>query len=406
MGTIGDDPKLRAQLEKARSRSRLPSASGITRKLALSLIESCRQGTAPIRGARVLSVGREDLIHSMNNDLVSVARRGSHLRVINGDFGIGKTLTLRVLQEHAHAEGFATSFITLSPRECPMFDLASIYRHVVNGIRVGDCLERPALEYILDDWAHKVVNDPNRETITRYLKEQIEIPKHMIPWGIRDLDNNFKTVLTHYFMGVWLGSREKMDLSLRWLKGETTVSQARCLGANCNLTPQIALSMMGNLTKMLRFVGVKGLVIVLDEADAIPSLPNAVLREQAYGNLLGLSRAASSTPHSYFVYATTPAFFSGVPTGFDDALKDVCTLEPMDSRELFELAQVIRELHFQAYEWQNDIISKSSLKWFVNRCLSRSIDTPRAFVRNLTMALDVCEEHRGLSLDQVPRTLS
>jgi len=392
MGRIGDDPRLKAVLEKARSRPRLPSASDIPREMALTLVESCRQGTAPIQGSLVLAVGREGLINSIKHDLIHVASRGSCLRVINGVFGMGKTITLRVLQEYAHREGFATSFLTLSSRECPMYDLSSIYRHIVRGIRVADCVDRPALEQILETWVKKVKEDAPRQ--------------RLVPWAFSELDAHFKGALAQYYEGVRFARPEKIDLALRWLRGETTVTEARHLGINSNISPENALGMLGNLTRMLRFIGVKGLVTLLDEADAIPSLPSAARREEAYANLFSLARAASSTPYSYFVYATTPAFFNGIPPGFDDALKNVTNLEQLKSNKLIELAQEVRDLHFQAYEWQRGDLRRASLRRFVETCLSGSINTPRAFVRTLVAALDICEENKGLTLDQVALVLS
>ncbi len=392
MSRIGDNPKLKAVLDKARSRPKLPCASDVPRGTALALVESCRQGTAPIQGALVLAVGREDLIDSMKHDLSHVAGRGSCLRVINGVFGMGKTLTLRVLQEYAHTEGFATSFLTLSSRECPMDDLPAIYRHIVKGIRVAGCLDRPALEHILEDWARKVKEDAMR--------------RRLIPWALGELDTCFKGALTQYYEGVQFGKPEKTDLALRWFRGETTVIDARRLGLDSNVSSENALEMLGNLTRMLRFTGVKGLVTLLDESDAIPSLPSAARREAAYANLLSLARAASSTPYSYFVYATTPAFFDSIPPGFNEALKNVTTLKQLTNRELTELAQEIRDLHFQAHGWRSDDLGESSLRRFVRTCMSNSIETPRAFVRTLVAALDVCEEKRELTLDHVVRVLS
>jgi len=370
----------------------LPSASDISREAALALIESCRQGIAPVQRALVLAVGREDLISCMKHDLTHVASHGSCLRVINGVFGIGKTFTLRVLQEYAHTEGFATSFLTLSSRECPMDDLTAIYRHVVRGIRVADCLDRPALEHLLEAWAKEV--------------KEYMVQHRLVPRGLSKLDTSFKVALTQYYEGVHFGRPEKADLALRWLRGETTMIDAKRLGTNYTISSVNALIMLGNLTRMLRFIGIKGLVILLDEVDAIPSLSSAAKKEAAYTNLLSLACATSNTPYSYFVYVTTPAFFEEVPLGFDDALKNVITLGQLTSTTLAELAEKIRDLHFQAYGWQRGDLGTSSIKRFVHTCISSSIETPRAFVRTLVAALDICEENKGLTLDKVVRALS
>lgn len=391
MGTIGDDPKLRALLQRAQRRPKLPSANDISKEMALALVESYRQGTAPIQGALILAIGREDLFDSMKQDLIPVAKGSSCLRVVNGIFGMGKSFTLRVLQEYAHREGFATSFLTLSSRECPMDNLKSIYRHVIKGLRTASCIDRPALEDILENWALKV-----KEYVARH---------SIAPWILTDLDSNVKNVLTQYFEGVHLAGLQKADMALRWLQGETSIVDAKHLGMSTNISTENALKMLGNLTRMLRFIGLKGLVILLDEADAIPSLPSAIRREEAYKNLYSLATTARSTPYSYFVYATTPAFFKSMPYGSDKALGNVTELYQLESKELIELAEEVRDLHFKAYDWGRNDFGKSSIRFFVRRCMSSSANTPRDFVRALVVTFDVCQEDEEVTLEHAASLL-
>lgn len=110
---------------------------------------------------------------SAQQDLILVANGSSCLRVVNGIFGMGKSFTLRVLQEYAHKEEFATSFLTLSSRECPMDNLKSMYRHIIKGFRTAGCIDRPALEDVLESWALEV-----KEYVARH---------SLAPWAVSDL---------------------------------------------------------------------------------------------------------------------------------------------------------------------------------------------------------------------------
>jgi len=392
MRRVGDDPRLKQALDRARTRPRLPSADEVDRKTALALIESCRQGTAPTEGALTLAVGREDLLSSMRTDLVHVTGQSSRLRVINGEFGMGKTLTLRLLQEFAHGEGCATSFVVLSSRECPMYDLGAVYRHIVRSIRVAECVDRPALEYILENWAVEVRESAVKGTLR--------------PWAMGSLDRDFKTALTQYYEGVHFRHPQKADIALRWFQSHTTASDNSRLRLSSSITGENALKMLGNFTLMLRFMGLKGMCILLDETDAISDLPDDAVRETAYANLLSLARAAATTPYSYFVYATTPGFLNGVPAGYDGALGEVTQLEQLRSRDLIELSEEIRDLHFRAYDWCRDDLNSACLRRFVLEFTSTSVRTPRAFVRTLVAALDACEENEELTLHQIMRRLS
>lgn len=388
---IGDDPRLKAVLKQAQERPALPGARGVSDELALQIVESCRQGSAPTQGSLVLAVGREALLTSMRHDLGVVANCDSRLRVIHGALGMGKTLTLRVLQEYAHQEGFATSFLTLGPAECPMDDLTAVYRQIVKGIRVCGCSDRPALEHVLVSWAHAVKTHAVSEA--------------QAPGILKTLDRDFLRALTEYYEGIRRARPAQSDLWLRWLSGELRSAEARRLGVGAVLSEHNALSRLGHLTRMLRFVGVKGLVILLDEADSIRALPNARRQAQAYANLIGLARSASTAPYTYFAYATTPAFLESIPAGSDDAITNLTTLCRLTFKELVELTQIILELHFKAYGWQTRSTGKQVIRDFVKGCVRARRDTPRAFVRTLIGALDICEEDEMRTLDRMREVL-
>ncbi|MFC2051277.1 BREX system ATP-binding domain-containing protein [Chloroflexota bacterium] len=385
--TIGDNPKLKAILERAKHRPILPNSTNASREVALELIESCRQGTAPIRGALLLSIGRDDLIGQIREDLLYIAKGDSRLRIICGVFGIGKTFLLRVLQEFAHSDGFATSFLTLSPRECPLYDIQSVYRNVVKGIRTVDCTDKPALEDILEHWAIDIRNG--------------QTGRNLIPNVMYDLSLGYKTVLTEYYNAINSNKPGTTTLALRWIQGETSIREAKQLGASTNLSNTNALAMLGNLTKMLRFIGSRGLVILLDEVDSITTLEREQQKADAIKNLLNLTDATRSTPNSYFVYATTPAFIGEASSDYDDSLKHISTLKQLSHTELIELGKEIRDLHFRAYSWERKDITSSSIRDFVRRHTLNSLSTPRSFVRTLVAALDICEEHDEIRFNQI-----
>jgi len=304
---------------------------------------------------------------------------------------MGKSFTLRVLQEYAHKEEFATSFLTLSSRECPMDSLETVYRHVIKGLRTASCIDRPALEDVLENWALEV-----KEYAMRHSSA---------PWILTDLDANVKNALTQYFEGVHFAMPQKAAMALRWLQGETTMTDARRLGMSTNISTENALKMLGNLTRMLRFMGLKGLVTLLDEVDAITTLPSAVRRENAYKNLYSMATATRSTPYSYFVYATTPAFLQSIPYGFNKALGNVTELQQLASNDLTELAEEVRDLHFKAYDWGRNDFSRSSMRLFMRKCVSASANTPRDVIRALVATLDVCQENRELTLEHAASLL-
>ena len=327
------------------------------------------------------------MFRSMKDELAYVGSSGSCLRVISGAFGTGKSFSLRALQEYAHKQGFATSFLTLSSRECPMYDLKTVYRHIVKGIRVSHCHDRPAFEEMLRGWLQRL--------------QPATIRRKLSPSADNGVDQHFKRALLQYYEGIQSVMPERSDLALRWLCGETTLREARRLGIAFNTSSQDAPTMMRNLTRLVRLLGWQGLAILVDEADAIPVLPTPAKREAAYANLRTLAKAASTTPHSCFAYAATMAFFDTTPEGFNGSLDDVVELDRLKGNDLSRLARGIRDMHFQAHQWNNPDFDEPTLRRFVSKCTRNSVRTPRDFVITMVTALDNCQENDGLTLDEV-----
>jgi len=334
----------------------------------------------------------------MRGELDSVSAGGSALRLLNGDYGMGKTLTLRVLQDYAFQQGFATSLVTLSPRECPLYDLRVVYQHIVKGIRINECRDIPALERGLESWARRVKADVQNGGTA--------------PWSFWKLDLPFKEALTIYFEAVFHDKFVPAEKALSWIHGDVGSSRdARQIGVSEAITSANALQMLGNLTRMIRQLGLRGLVILLDEAETIPSVCGISRRTEAYNNLGKLSNAAGSTPFSYFVYATTPLFFeyladSGVSTAIPN--RKITTLRNLSHSEFVELALLIKGLYLQAYGWKGDRrIGDSKLQTLVSACLARFKDsvTPRLVVRTVVKSLDLCHENPGLSFQDIVKAL-
>jgi len=396
---LGDLPAFRDKLAKVRTTIELQESIKLDDRLAETIIEALRAGTAPMRGALLLLVGREDIVDCIRRELDLVFAGKSALRLLNGKVGMGKTLMLRVLQDYAFQQNFATSFVTLTPRECPLYDLRSVYQHIVKGIRVDQCRDESALEWILKSWADNVRRDV--------------LSGANPPWSFWKLSLHFKQALTIYFSAT---SRHDFTLAQRALSlihGDiTTVRDAKQLGMPQLVTSDNALEMLGNLTRMIRELGVKGLVILLDEAEEIPSVSGGERRLQTYSNLEKLSNAASSTPYSYFVYATTPLFFKHLaecdPGSSLTRCQTVTSLQNLSASGFVGLALLIKGIYLQAYNWQGDQRTRDAkLRIVVSACLAAYKDrvTPRVIVRAVVEVLDLCYEDPQLSLEEIVAAL-
>ena len=384
----------RAILEEVKSTAKLLSVTPEEKQFAGRIISSLRQGVAPTEGVLRFSVGRESILHLIKQDLNFVGNGNSRLRFVNGIYGSGKTHILKILQEYAYSRNFAASFITLTARECPMYDLGIVYQHIVKGIRVSKFRHSPALQYILEEWFLRI-KSLGLDKEERILQE------------LRKLSFDFQIALTRYRNEANRNNWQGVELVLRWLQGEIkTKREARYLGIKNYACEETALDMLGNITQMLCFLGYNGLVILLDEAEAIPSLSRILQRKQAYENLERLMGCSKKTPNSYFVYSTTPYFFNEAENeiGVTKDGKKVIELYPLPESDLNKLAIEIRNLHWQAYAWKNiSRVDNENLGKLVTNFISQqnSEISARNFVRTLVSALDICQEHSKMALSQV-----
>jgi len=398
MPRLGDIEHIRNTLKKITERISDQEAAGLNEKTAQVIVDALRFGTAPINGAALLAVGREQLIKIIHQDLDRASTGKSSLRILNGHIGMGKTLTLRILQDYAFRLGFATSFVTLTSRECPLHDMGAVYQHIVKGLRVNDCRDRAAVEWILENWANRVRDDVRRTSIA--------------PWSFWELSSPFKEVLSIYFEAVFHNYFVRAEKALSWINGDMrAIQDARKMGVHTVITSDNALEMLGNTTRMIRELGLRGLLILLDEAETIPSICTVARSSQAIRNLDMLAGASSRTPYSYFVYATTPYFLEYVDnTGIRMNILHgrLITLENLSDSELVELALKIKGIHLLAYGWQGDSRTKdANLKKLVFACLGQQkvSVTPRLIVRSVVKCMDLFYDSPELSFNEIMNSL-
>ena len=398
MPRLGDIEHIRNTLKKVAERISDQEAAGLNEKMAQAIVDALRFGTAPINGAALLVVGREQLIKIIRQDLDRASVGKSSLRILNGHIGMGKTLTLRILQDYAFRSGFAASFVTLTSRECPLYDMRAVYQHIVKGLRVNDCRDRAALEWILENWANRVRDDVRR--------------KSTAPWSFWELSLPFKEVLAIYFEAVFHNTFRRAEKALSWINGDMrAIQDARKMGVHTVITSDNALEMLGNTTRMIRELGLRGLVILLDEAETIPSICTVARSNQAICNLDMLAGASGRTPYSYFVYATTPYFLEYVGNAgirMNILHERLITLENLNGSELVELALKIKEIYLYAYGWQGDSrIKDANLKRLVHACLSQQTVnvTPRLIVRSVVKCMDLCYDSPEVSFNEIMNSL-
>ncbi len=107
------------------------------------------------------------------------------------------------------------------------------------------------------------------------------------------------------------------------------------IGVWLPLSAEEILDGLGQIARIFRLSGLKGLVIALDEAEAIPSIGGSGVNS-GYANLGALIEAAQRVHEIYVIYATTPTFFDDARRHAQAIARNVSSGTRMDLAPLTE----------------------------------------------------------------------
>lgn len=368
---------------------------------AQRVITSLRVGTIPARQLRQFTVGRRDLLGSLAEDLEFVSAGGSKVRLLAASYGGGKTHLLTLLREEALAGRFLVSYVELHSREAPFDKFEIIYSILMRGLQSATSVS--GVEEVLDGWtrANRLYDVGSLEAALASLTSS------------PDLRGAIKTYVT-YSEGSSELHLELRDAALSWLFGaRLPAALARRVGVRAPITITNVSDVLRSFLGLTRAAGFPGVVLLLDEAEAVTSLERSQRRNDANQNLRKLLDNAESNEGFLVVFATTPRFLDDsergarsypalwdrirpilrYPGGAAETRGTVVRLQPLGADDLAELATRVFVVYVRAYGWnEGSGIDGAVVAKYVKRFLrSRSPDSVRAFIRGWVTILDSVE---------------
>ena len=213
----------------------------------------------------------------------------------------------------------------------------------------------------------------------------------------------------------------RMQGIVAWLQGYRITSElSKATGIHSNISIGNVSEILGSFLRFVRASGYAGLVLLLDEAEAITSLAQSRKREEANQNIRKLLDNADEHSGLYVLFATTPKFLTDLNNGAQSypalwtRIKDVIggglqqlssrstvmTLPPFEQGALEDLASRIVDTHSRAYKWNaSGYCNQARVRKYVSVFLQggdrRMV---RSFIRSLVYILDVAEERRDISV--------
>lgn len=256
-------------------------------------VRALRAGSVPDEGIQHLTVGAQDLVAAINKSLTSLSRKTAPAPLfLNGEWGTGKTHSIRLVRALALQEGFATMEGVLNARTCPPNYPQRMLPFMSRNIALGE--ERGI-----------------RSVICSLLRDDKQAGLALATVGDRtqaDISQAASTLRALYSRGetALLGT----SASWRILTG-TDIAHS-----DYGYRRTKALLRLHWTTAFVRSLGVKGTVLLFDELETIDQLWNRRSRANAYETLGGFLDA----PDTWCVFGITERFLRVVR---EDARSDL-----------------------------------------------------------------------------------
>lgn len=120
------------------------------RHRALGLLEALRLGVVPHGQTSQYTVGREAELQAVLSMLDPTPGPSGRVRIVEGDYGTGKTHLLECIRDVALGRGFAVAAVTLDGREVTPAHPRRIYRRLVRSLRLPGQREVGGLRPLFD----------------------------------------------------------------------------------------------------------------------------------------------------------------------------------------------------------------------------------------------------------------
>lgn len=383
----------------------LDNLSSLSEFDAQRIIDSLRVGTVPTDQLKTLTVGRDDILTALRDDLDFIAAGGSKVRLISASYGGGKTHLLGLLSHAALNSNFLVSHVQLHAREAPFDQFEVIFSVLMQGLRSAS--SSAGIEDVLNLWIKKnrfyeaadleaalslVTSSPDMKAALRaYVTYSEAQTEHHI---------ELKTAVVSWLSGTKLPAAIRTRIGVRNPVSITTVSEV-----------------LRSFLLVAREAGYSGVVFLLDEAEAVTTLERTQRRNDANQNLRKLLDNADNNQGLFVVFATTPRFLNDEKKGamsyaalwdrirpvlrgskFTQVRGPVIPLPPLSNAEFKELASRILQVYSKAYGWNGPADgAQSVIPTYVDVFSSSKTEgSVRGFLRAWIAVLDNIEPTTAL----------
>jgi len=267
-------------------------------KLAKAIIHKLGSfGTPPEFGIEYFSVGLEPYLKVIENEYFEDILKCnlSSFKLITGNYGGGKTHFLYLIKNLAWQHNYVTSYVSLSPTECPFDRLELVYKNIVLNLtqpQGADSLFKPwtcGLDVLLKHWYKNTTE--GRNIISK----------------IGNLESSsFTNALKGAMINLASDDEDGFGAVVQWLKGEDIPRELKLrYRISERIDRSTAFRMLRSLVQFINEIGYSGIILLFDEAERGMSMSSARDKRRALDNLRQIVDECGNSrlPGAMFFYA-------------------------------------------------------------------------------------------------------
>jgi len=361
----------------------------------LNIINALRNGTPPNSDLLWSCLGRESEIDAFNTCLSHVQQGQSMVKIMLGDFGVGKSALISHFKALALSEDYVIASFQINDG-FRFNKIDDLYYAIMHNLFVKHHPEgKTSFNDLFEIWLGNLQNSPFPN------RKRLEV--NTVCQALSQYNMNFARAFLSFMRARIQRNPEMQNVTTSWLTGEKQIPYE--LKQKYGLTGYVdktnTLDFLKAFSKLLSLLDYKGLIVFVDEMDLLLSY-RSDLRMNAYQNLKQLIDL-HELEHTLFFFSGTKELITDTargigtlsslaqrlnfttPASLDASNKKqpIMLLNTLDEDVLIILGRRIVNLYSKAYPAVTLNIGDDDLR----QCLSDSAVT-RVFITKLIARLD------------------
>ena len=410
----------------------------IPKRILNSLLLSVSAGVVPRVGAPYIAIGRKDEIAALLSDLEQVNEGCGTMRFVVGRYGSGKSFLMQLIRGYALERDFITADADLSPERRLYGSSGSgvaTYRELIKNLASKSSPDGGALPKMIARWIDLLKAeilaegiDPESDRFAIRLNERVSEQLREVEFMVGGFD--FSRVIVEYYRAYVNGDDEKRSACLRWLRGEfATKTEARgALGFSVSviIDDENWYDFLKLWAILVRFIGYRGLIVLIDECVNLYKINHRVSRENNYEKILSMfnDTLQGRAPGLGLILGGTPQFMDDPRRGlfsyealrsrlcdsrfasesYRNLIGPVIRLKRLTDDELFALISRITKLYAVNYGKEPRITEEEMVRFLeisLSRAGAEQMITPREMLRDYMTVLNILMQNGEVTFEQV-----